>query len=293
MFKKLMKYDLTSVWRLWWIILITMPCATVIGSFAIRFAIGSSVSSNTVDIVVTILAGLLGAACFLIIPVAGVLTAILVFMRFYKNLFSDEGYLTFTLPVSRRSILLSKTLNAFIWFSLYSVLVFVCICAAALIIPPVNPGEGLFDPIVYVETYKVLSVPFEYLIGDVLSAIGWVFIFTVEIILSCVVAQFVTINIIHFCITVGSVVAKKAKILTAIGVYYGISVISSFVQQSFSLIFSLGMEDGFSVYLSGSASSQATIIALIFFIVILIAAAVAAIFYCLTQWLIDRKLNLA
>ncbi len=293
MFKKLMKYDLTSVWRLWWIILATVPCVTVIGSFAIRFAIGSGDSANVVDKIVSVLASLLGMACFMVIPVAGVLTAILVYMRFYKNLFSDEGYLTFTLPVSRRSILLSKTLNAFIWFSLYGVLVFVCICAAALIIPPVNPGEGLFNTVVFEETYDVLRIPFEDIVSDVLSAIGWVFIFTVEIILSCVVAQFLTINIIHFCITVGSVVAKKAKILTAIGVYYGISVISSFVQQIFSLIFSLGMVEGFDAYLSGSASSQATIIALILFIVILMVAAVAAIFYCLTQWLIDRKLNLA
>ena len=292
MFKKLIKYDLTSVWRLWWIILLTLPCATVVGSLAIRFAIGSSFSSNIVDVVVTTLATLLGIACFLVIVVAGALTAVLVYIRFYKNLFSDEGYLTFTLPVSRRSILLAKTLNAFIWFSLYGVLVFICICIAAIVIPPVDPGQGIFNPIVYEEAGSALSDSFGPFITDLLKLIVWVIIYITEIILLSAVSLLLSINTVHFCITLGAAVAKKAKVLTAIGVYYGINVLSSLGQQIPSMVFSLGMADEISSYIAGS-SLQPGVIALILFIIILMIAAVAAIFYCLTQWLIDRKLNLA
>ena len=293
MFKKLIKYDLTSVWRLWWIILLTMPCATVVGSIAFRFTIGSSDSSNVVDIIVTIFSGLLGMACFMVIPVAGVLTAILVYVRFYKNLFSDEGYLTFTLPVSRRSIFFSKTLNAYIWFSLYGVLAFLCVCAAALIIPPVNPGEGLLNPIVFEELYDVFRVLIEGIKTESFIVIAWITLYLFEIMLIFAVSQFLTINIVHFCMTMGSVIVKKAKILAAIGIYYGISVISSFATQIGLTIFTYGMSDQFVAYFNASGSRAPNIVAMILFIIILAISAVAAIFYCLTQWLIDRKLNLA
>ena len=39
----------------------------------------------------------------------------LLLYRFYTSTFTDEGYLTFTLPVKRSTILLSKTVNAVIW----------------------------------------------------------------------------------------------------------------------------------------------------------------------------------
>ena len=36
-------------------------------------------------------------------------------IRFYKNFFTDEGYLMFTLPVKTSDLILSKTLVAVIW----------------------------------------------------------------------------------------------------------------------------------------------------------------------------------
>jgi predicted PurR-regulated permease PerM len=91
----------------------------------------------------------------------------------------------------------------------------------------------------------------------------------------------------------GSVIVKKAKILAAIGIYYGISVISSFATQIGLTIFTYGMSDQFVAYFNASGSRAPTIVAMILLIIILAISAVVAIFYCLTQWLIDRKLNLA
>lgn len=46
----------------------------------------------------------------------GVLTILTIIQRFQKNLLLDEGYLTFTLPVKIREILLSKMIVAITWF---------------------------------------------------------------------------------------------------------------------------------------------------------------------------------
>lgn len=52
------------------------------------------------------------------IPIAAVaiiVTYVLLICRFYKNIYSDEGYLTLTLPVSRRAIILSKLICSMLW----------------------------------------------------------------------------------------------------------------------------------------------------------------------------------
>lgn len=48
-------------------------------------------------------------------------------MRFYKNLFSDEGYLMHTLPVTSMQLLISKLVTAFVWYLIEAILVFLSI----------------------------------------------------------------------------------------------------------------------------------------------------------------------
>ncbi|MDD2579686.1 MAG: hypothetical protein PHP40_06360 [Eubacteriales bacterium] len=47
-----------------------------------------------------------------------IITYVVVVMRYYKSLYSDEGYLTHTLPVKAGSLLGSKVLTSFIWLIL-------------------------------------------------------------------------------------------------------------------------------------------------------------------------------
>lgn len=53
-----------------------------------------------------------------------IVTFVVVVLRFYKNLYSNEGYLMFTLPVKPQQLLISKTIVAFAWLVI-SMLVFV------------------------------------------------------------------------------------------------------------------------------------------------------------------------
>ena len=52
---------------------------------------------------------------------------ILIMYRYYTNLFTDEGYLTFTLPAKTSSILTAKVINAIIWSTYTFVILFLCI----------------------------------------------------------------------------------------------------------------------------------------------------------------------
>jgi hypothetical protein len=49
---------------------------------------------------------------------------ILVFQNFNKTIFGAEGYLTLTLPVKRRNVLLSKLITTVVWFNVMLIAVF-------------------------------------------------------------------------------------------------------------------------------------------------------------------------
>ncbi|MFQ9052505.1 MAG: ABC transporter permease [Oscillospiraceae bacterium] len=70
------------------------------------------------SVVQTVFATLFGVTTFGML----LLTLVLMVYRFYKNLMTDEGYLMFTLPVSRSQLIWSKLLVALVWSVLSTVL---------------------------------------------------------------------------------------------------------------------------------------------------------------------------
>ncbi len=81
---------------------------------------------------------------FLIIMGVSFGTFIVITVRFYKNLFSDEGYLTRTLPVTSGQHLLSKTIAGSIWGSLDMILLlasFYIISATPFVVDAFNSNK--------------------------------------------------------------------------------------------------------------------------------------------------------
>ena len=294
MLKKLIKYDILSVWRLWWIAAATVPVAAFIGAFSIRalreqqlIELGGLVATE--DFVTPYLRVALGFAVFasiVAIILSCALTTVLVCFRFYKNLYTDEGYLTFTLPVTRKQILFSKTLNAFIWLALQGILI-----AIAMLIffmfgsAPVNGGFINFEPI---EVFARLFV-------EMWDAFGaWSILMGLEFILWWILSTVQGIAAIYLSITIGAIIAKKAKIIASIGIYYLVNGAVSLIWNIAFSIFLFGMLQGFAVLMdAGNGNEQNAIICLILMIAVAFTGIISTVLYTLTQHLLDRKLNLA
>ncbi len=125
MLKKLMKYDMKSLNRFLIIIhaflLLSIIAANVFFFFFISVDSSSIFFFTLLFLYIFMIAGTSFA------------TSILIAVRFYKNLYSDEGYLTFTLPVTKSQILISKILTGTLWVYINQVFIFVSI--ATLMIP--------------------------------------------------------------------------------------------------------------------------------------------------------------
>ena len=67
-----------------------------------------------------------------VIAATSLFTFIYIGYRFYKKVFTDQGYLTNTLPVTPSQILLSHGMTAFLWTLLDMVILILCACIVFL-----------------------------------------------------------------------------------------------------------------------------------------------------------------
>jgi len=288
MFKKLLKYDMMAVWRLWWLAVMIVPIASVVGSVMLRFIITGTENGafeGHISRLLFIGALLSVFACIVAIVLSFILTMVLIYVRFYKNLFTDEGYLTFTLPVSRKQILLSKTLNAFIWYVLHGLLIGTAIFLFILFaVPP--EGNGLINT----EIFKVIGEMFV----DLWNIMGaWLLVILAELIIFILLSTLMGIALFHISITVGSVIAKKAKILASVGIYYVFNMVLSLLSQISIYVFIFLIGPGLSNFEILTDAEGWGMISLLFVIGIAFVGVITALLYNLTQHLLDRKLNLA
>ena len=111
MLGKLFKYDMKALSRTLvplHVAVLVLGLVSCVAGFA-GHTVGESGSSpeRNVFMAVITLAFLLSMVALFVAVVA---TFVIVIARFYRNLFTDEGYLTLTLPVTANQIMLSKTL---------------------------------------------------------------------------------------------------------------------------------------------------------------------------------------
>ncbi len=289
MFKKLLKYDLASVGRIWWILGISIILVMIAESFVFRICLEILMSSTDEGTIVIAAMSLMLAYTLgiFVISATAIATEVFVYFRFYKHLYTDEGYLTFTLPVSRKKILLSKTVNAMVGIFAEIVAIFIGLLIAMLIMPPAEDGGALINTTVF----RALE---EFFFQSLIALEGWFFVYVAEAILLFVLTLLASISLVHFCITVGAVIVKKLKLLAGIGIYYAVSSVVGGIIYIFALSGTLFMVAGFVDYLT--AAPQGIICASIAVIVLILCAMVAsfaAIFYFATLNLLERKLNLA
>ena len=145
-------------------------------------------------------------------------------VRFYRNKFTDEGYLTFTLPASSHQIFASSYVH-FIFSSLWASLVFFLSLIILLVFGTAT--EGLVSWAVLKEIGNGFEEIF-FIMRTAWNGSEWLYV------INMVVSLFAGPMLVMCAITVGAVVAKKHKVLAAIGVYYGAGMAISAIQGVFS-----------------------------------------------------------
>lgn len=279
MFRKCLKYDLVPVAKVWWIAAVTV--------LVLAFPVGLCCRDWMIHIedpdyfpwsYFCIMLGWLSLWVFML------LTFILTAVRFYSNFFRDEGYLTFTLPVRRQTLFLSKVANGMIWM-VASALVSAAAVCIALSMTPSEPDSKI-------SALAAVLKGIGEIYADGYKEVGWwVAVYTGELLLAALLSTLSSILFVYLCITIGGVLAKKHKLLASIGTYYVFNIITTvavYVGAIFLVLWIISAYDAFPDAALGNGGA-----ALILLLGCVVIALIDSLLALVNLGCLERKLNLA
>lgn len=177
MLGKLIKHDLNYSKNSFFSIAALMIILAIVATVSFSFSIESI--------------GIISLVAFVIvITVANIMTVVLIFNGYRKSLFGQNGYLFLTLPVSRKSLLLSKTIGALIWFNFMTVVTFITLIMMTFI------GTRFYSDLSWISFDVHFDVQWLTVIGNGLY--GFLFINVVAFVL--IIVLFMTITLANISI---------------------------------------------------------------------------------------------
>ena len=269
MFTKLLKHEWRATRGMLGTLCLVCLGASLLGGGTMRYLILAS-SQDAEHNAIVALNVLAMVAAMIVVAVAGVAGLFLYIGRFYKSRFTDEGYLTFTLPVNTHQNLLSSMINSAIGM----VIVFFVICAA-LVIWLMIGFSGIPD--FYKTVWEKLPELWEVFLR-VCDQMPWKYVGL--FLMNVLTGSVCELVVLMLSVTIGSIIAKKHKILATVGVYYGINVVISMVSSFTMAMGAFSGADG-KLWMLRFFNSTAALM-----VVISVAG------YFLMYALVDRKLNL-
>ena len=258
---RLMKYDLRAALRLFVPLWSGILLLALINGFTVKLEF---TDNRLLDFLTVLLIVLYVLAIFGIM----LMTVIYVIQRFYQSMMRDEGYLTFTLPVSIDSILWSKALTALI-LGIGSAAV--CVVSFFLLV-----------------VRDLQNVEFRWLIDNLATNVTWQQTLGLLVCLAVAVlaAGLAALFQVYLAMALGQL-AQKNRVALSIAAFVGISVAMSFL----STLPLPWIEDLASLELRLIDDSMLTA-SVIFLSVAVASLAQCVIYYLPARYLFHKKLNL-
>jgi hypothetical protein len=197
-----------------------------------------------------------------------VVSSVIIILRFYKNLMSDEGYLMFTLPVKSHDLINSKLIASILWNT-------ICFSAVIASIGVVITATGHMTQVT--DFFNLVINEFRLELGDSST------LFMIELIVMIFLSVLNSVLMIYVSIAIGQLF-NGHKVLGSFGAYIVISIAVQIISTIATLVVSFFFSKNFSEI---SAVPQIVFpLTLLFLLVFNIA------FYWVTDYIFRKKLNL-
>lgn len=205
-----------------------------------------------------------------------VLTLVVSIVRFYQGMYSSEGYLSHTLPVTPTQHILSKLLTSVLFYLGSFLAIFLSFMIVTL-------GE------MNVELFKAAG----YLIGRLSKDIhGHIALYALEWIAILIGEVICTTLCMYFCISVGQL-AKKRKVLAAFGVYFGLYFVSQLIGTIIIVFLNYINYETTLQIIAWVGEHTVAFVHLLFGGTILLLVILSLAYYFITRYIMSKKLNLA
>ena len=267
MVKKLIKYDFQSYFRL------LLPVQLILIGIAAVNRIVQFFENSDSTVYTSIFTSSLVLYIIAIIVLL-LMTVIVSIVRFYQGMYTNEGYLSHTLPVTPAQHITAKLLTSFLFYLGTLLAVFLSFMVITL-------GD------VNIEIFKA----FGYLARQFFSEYGFQgAIYIAEAVLALIALCATTFLLYYFCISVGQLVSRK-KVLLAFGVYFGLYVLTQIAGTILIILITLSPEwlDNIIGWLSDYPETAAHIYLCSMFV---IDSVLGTVYFLSTKYIMGKKLNL-
>lgn len=267
MLGKLLKYELKATARVFIPLYIAILIVSVVN--------GLSLNSDMLSIqgLATLILVCLFISLF-------VITIVVTIQRFNKNLLKDEGYLMFTLPVSSKSLILSKYLTSLLWTFLSFIVAFVAFTIIFMI-----PTYQFFD-------FGYFFNEFNILFGDIVNTAVLFEFF--KIVLLMIISYTIFIFNVYLALSIGQlpIFNKFRNVASFIG-FLVINLLISYSQNIINLFINdasvnINVIDN-PTYVINSVTS---VVSKGLNIALIINIAIVLVLFFVTTYILDNKLNL-
>lgn len=252
MFKKCLKYDLRAFGKIWLLAAAVVLAITLLGSVGIGnlvYAFGELVSitqetnPDAQPDIWFFTKFFIGLICMVAVISASAVfllgTEIAICLRYYNHLFTDQGYLTFTLPVKRSTLFWSKTVSGYMFMAGSFLMYFVMLGCVLLSVGIGIVGVG-FRQVMLENGWtfaEMLSQLWASLFEDLTWALLWegftillaeidalnilrVALIAILVLANGLAGMFTSLMLSYACVTLGATMFRKLKLLSVLITYY-------------------------------------------------------------------------
>lgn len=270
MLGKLIKHEWKGTYRVGCLMMFLTLLVTVLGWLSMQGIIWRSSSYSSFGLL-DFLSSIVMIMC--VFMLVGICYGTLIYLgvRFYRTMYTDQGYLTHTLPVGKHQLLASKILVSGIWLMIVYAFVFlsIVVMVGSMMGALISEEDGWTS--VWAELGPGLAELFEEL--------GIGFEYYMLLLLELLCAPFVSVTILFGSITVGQLFTR-ARVLMAIVCYVAILVLNGLISSIVQSIatFASYRDD---YYLNVSMGSS-----------VLVQVVVAVLLYIASYQVISKRLNM-
>ena len=260
MLGKLFKHEMKATARLLLPLYLVLAVFTVMDRIVIYLDIFKGV--------LKVIPGFITAGYILSIIALTIVSSVIIILRFYRNLMTDEGYLMFTLPVKSHELINSKLLASCIW----TVGSAIAVIASLLI---VFSGSSFFSSLP--DLWKLMLDEMRRTFGTNMMLLG------IEFSILLVINVLNGILMIYVSIAIGQLF-NGHKVLGSFAAYIVLNIIIQVVTTIITVIFSLIFNH---TIVEINTLPEVILPMSILFILILTVA-----YYLVTNYIFKKKLNL-
>lgn len=294
--RKVNEYEWKNIWKAGTLMLLGMLVVTVIGCVVLRMPGGvvtGLLDNNDINATQSwfVLSSFVATLILYVIMLLASTWGMLIFLgiRFYRSMYTDEGYLSHTLPVTANQLFLSKILVSGVWYLFITIGIGISVVAliVSLMTGLLNIGELSSVLTQYngniweflADAFYELGRTYEEEMGINLLHYG------ITLLLTYVAGPFITMVTLFGALTIGQL-SSKHKGLMGILAYAGLTILSSIIGSTVQSAFMFGAN------VANSASGITVSTNSAYDINVITSLLIAAIMYGVSYYIMNRKLNL-